>query len=522
MREHRFKLYTTTSAMVSNKPPIVDGIIVRMAQLKVLTEQPERIVLGKGGANVIGALIGIGTFGIITCAALGSIFDESGELNPVMILLFLVIGLAILASVLNALSSTRVVLDANQRVATRTRTILLIPAQRQEMAFNLIRDVQVTRPPGAGAFAMDTFPIWQVQLDGTDGTALIVNERGTRAEMDALAQKVGALLNRPVRAENQTNPAPAGTFTATAVVGSLLENLAAFAQSATEPGAPARSFFPDDSPRMKQERLERERASTPFTRASDHLAAEQDAASASAARVNSQMEQERASAFASDVAVQNELGAEQRAADAPFVAASARLTQAQADAETAMGYTMPPMLTMPQMPSLLSFAPAMNLPSFPPLGSALESPATSLTESSEVKQVEAQVASPRAESREARDLFQQARRLYAARNFRDAEATFLRVLSTNPADALAQNDLGVVYFSQNKMQDAERAFRRAVALDPFTIEGRYNLGLVLNRLGRRADAQEQFRVGVQNVGREGSKHFQEALRGVLHEPLLSR
>ena len=496
-----------------------------MALLKVLNEQPDRIVLGKGGGSVIGTLIGIGVFGIVTCVALGSILDEGGALDPVMIVIFIVIGLAVLASLVNVLASTRVVLDANQRLATRTNTLLFVPTQRQEMAFNLIRDVQVTRLRGSGSFTLDALPIWQVVLSATDGSTLLVNERGTRAEMDALAQKVGTLLNRPVRVENETKPTPATNYAPTAVMGSLVQNLVAFAQSAAESSYPTtQSLFPDDSPRLKQDRLERERVNTPYARATEQLAAEQSAANASAFQATARLEAERAAAFATDAQIQNQLGAEQRAADAPFRAASARLVQAQSAAETAMDYSMPPLLTLPQMPSLMSFAPALSLPSLPPIGMGFEALAMPLPASVEIKEVEAQVAPTQSETsnaRDARSLFQQARQLVSARNFRDAEATFLRVLSNNPADALAHNDLGVVYFEQNKMPDAERAFRRAVALDPFIIEGRYNLGLVLHRLGRRNEAQEQFRVGVQNVGRGGSKHFQEALRGVLHEPLLS-
>lgn len=479
--------------------------------------------MGKGGINAFGTLAALSIFGCIAAAGLGLFLQESGDINPVVIIIALVIGLVVLSNFVSALSSTRVVLDANQRSATRTDTLFFLSTGRQEMAFNVIRDVQVTRPQNAASLTLDSSPIWQVQLQATDGSTLLVNDRGARAEMETLAQKVGALMNRPVRGESETkNPSETTGYTPASVMNSLFENLAAFAQSASVNAAPTISAFPDDSPRMRQERVEQNAADAAYARASERLEAEQVAANASLLESNARMASEQTSAFASDVRIQSQLGSEQVAAGAPFVTASARLAQQQATADAVMGYSLPPLLTMPQIPALPSFAPVLNLPSFPPFGA----PFDMLTpiQVAEIKEVEAQISPSPNARRERGDtgtLLAQARQMMASRNFSGAQEAFVRALSTNPADAAVQNDLGVVYYAQNKWQDAERAFRRAVALDPFSIESRYNLGLALQRMGRRADAQEQFRVGAQNAGREGSNHFLEALRGVLHEPLTS-
>ncbi len=468
-----------------------------MAALKVIKEQPERIELGKGGGGG-GALIGVVIFGAVTCIALSAILDEGGGPDPVMIVIFLVIGLAVLSSAANAISSTRVVLDANQRSATRKQTFFFIPTRRQEMAFNLIRDVQVTR---AGSLTMDSFPIWQVELHATDGSTLVVNDRGTRAEMDALAEKVGALLNRPVRAQEEIKKQSTETnYTPASVMTALVENLAAFAQSAAPASlAPTVSAFPDSTPRLQQDAVERAprgqrklRAPTP--------PAPPNTFSPTTTMVNP---------------------------DAPFLEASADLAAQQSVFETTSAfnaspvvYSAPPVLVMPQLPGMMSFGPAMELPSFPALGLGMEMPAPTIPDSQEYKTVQAEIspsANTPSENAEARA----ARQMYTNRNFREAQAAYTRVLSANPADASAQNDLGVVYFEQNKMTDAERAFRRALALDPFSNASRYNLGLVLSRLGKRNDAYEQFKVGAQNASRDDAAYFQEALRGILGAPLLS-
>jgi tetratricopeptide (TPR) repeat protein len=133
------------------------------------------------------------------------------------------------------------------------------------------------------------------------------------------------------------------------------------------------------------------------------------------------------------------------------------------------------------------------------------------------KEVEIQVSAPPGD----RTLFREARRSLNSRNFAKAQETYLRALKANPADSFADNDLGVVYFMQNRFQDAEAAFRRSVALDPFLSEARYNLGLVLQRLGRRSEALEQFRVGLQGASRNTTANFQDALHGRLHDPMTS-
>lgn len=470
------------------------------------------MVLGKGGGNAVGTLISIIIFGVITCAGLGGLLGDGREVNPVFLIFALIIGLVFLSNLVSAFSTTRVVLDAHQNLATRTHSIFFIPTQRQEMAFNLIREVRVSLPPNAGATMLEALPLWQVQLRATDGSTLLVNERGTHGEMHALGQQVGTLLNRPVRDESERpKPAQAATsYTPAAVMGSLFENLADFAQSFSEstqaPRSPTLSAFPETT-----------HAESPFAEASERLEQRQAAAKKSAAEASARADSKRASAFTTDAQVQQQLRAEQMAAGVPFVGASARLAYQQATT-SATGFSLSAPLDMPQMPPLFSFGPALDMPSFPPIGAPLGMFTPALMETQEIKHVEAHVS---AQTPDARALQRQARQMFSAHNYHGAQEVLQQVLNMNPADAAAQNDLGVAYWGQHQLADAEQAFRRAMALDPFSNASRYNLGVVLTHLGKTSQAHELFRVGAQSANRDDAALFHDALRGGLREPMLS-
>lgn len=529
-----------------------------MAAFKVINQQPSRLTLGKGGASSLGNLIALMVFGAIAFVGLSSFLDSGGDLNPVVLLVGVIIAIVILSNLVNALRSTRVVLDANQATATRTDNFLAFPIRRQEMAFNLIRDLQVAYAGGSQRKS-DLAPLWQLNLRGTDGSTLTVNERGTRAEMNALAQQMRPLLNRPL--SGQSEPAASGSapaalssnppYTPSAVVGSLFSNLAAFAQAAAESAAaPTISAFPSlggnpaplaldpnspDAPyarasaRLAQQEAD---ASAPMAEASARLAASQRAASASDAPASAHLAADQRAAQQELAAANQQFTAAQIAAGAPYTAASAELAQQQMAAQSAMGFTMPPLLTMPQMPTLFSFAAALDLPSFAPLGAAPIPIAAN--PQPEVKQVQVTVgdagdpraggSGPRAAAQDPQDASAQyrlARQLMSAGNWREAKTALERALGMNPADSMVQNDLGVVYLEQNNLTEAERAFRRALALDPFGSASRYNLGLALNRLGKRREAQEQFTLGAQTASRGEVKRFQNARQGVLQGPLSS-
>ncbi|TAH50085.1 MAG: tetratricopeptide repeat protein [Chloroflexota bacterium] len=472
-----------------------------MASLQVLNENPTRLELGKGGAGSIGTLIGVLIFGIVACVGLSSVLGEGGALNPVMIVIFIIVGAAMLSSLARAFTNTRVVLDAKQGLATRTENVFFIPTKQQAIAYNLIREVQVTGASLA-ASATTTTPNWRVQLNATDGTTLVVNDRGTRSEMDALAQQVSALVNRPIRGENQpTSEAPASNYTPTGVMTSLYDNLVTFAQSTMPAGVAVPYVASDTSPSAQQADTERT------------LRGQR--------RRRNKNQPTPANTFSETTPPVN--------ADAPFTQVSAELAAQQAalakyNAENAPSpsYYAPAVMGMPELPGMTAFAPALDLPSFPALGSVLATQPLTIFDAPEIKQVESQVSSDEREApNDSLAYYRSARQMYAMRNLSGAQDAYLRALSTNPADSAIQNDLGVTYYEQNKMQEAERSFRRAVALDPFANASRYNLGLVLQRTGRGKEAYEQFKVGLQNADRDSAGMFRDASRGILRAPMTS-
>ena len=256
------------------------------------------------------------------------------------------------------------------------------------------------------------------------------------------------------------------------------------------------------------------------------MAGEQLAAGAPMAGASARLTTNQISAFASDAEILAQMRAAQNAAGQPFDEASARLAMQQAQAQSAMGFSMPPVLTMPTMPPMSSFGPAVDLPSLPPLGSMmgfmeLLTPALVAGASATAATVLMSDTLENETPDNAAAEFRAARQLHAARKFQEARDAYERALDYDPGNTKIHNDLGVLFFDQNKLPDAERAFRQAVALEAFYGPARYNLGLTLRRRGNQNQALEQFRLGVQQASRDWQGEFQEALQGNLHAPILS-
>ena len=334
--------------------------------------------------------------------------------------------------------------------------------------------------------------------------------RGTRSEMDALAEQAGRLVGGPIKfgANN-----PQARFSR----HDLYRGRCAWCVDrkpdcvcsivrARRRGtiAPTVSAFPDESSRAPQNAADYQSPDSPYLQASARMAAQQVAAGAPNAATNAQMATERAAAFSSDAQAQlrmsggqvaagasdvvtsarmtadraaafstdaasqlqmggaqiaagapivatsgkmaadratafssdfqaqSQMASAQLAAGTPFMEASARLAQQQAQARAAMGFSMPSLLTMPQMPPMLSLGPSLNMPSFAPMSVGFDLMASPMQAGQETKQVVVQESEP---LRDNSSLFIQARKLLGARNYRDAEKTYLKALSSNPADA---------------------------------------------------------------------------------------
>jgi superkiller protein 3 len=70
----------------------------------------------------------------------------------------------------------------------------------------------------------------------------------------------------------------------------------------------------------------------------------------------------------------------------------------------------------------------------------------------------------------------------------DAAGTFGRLLTLDPSNALAHENLGIAQLQARDFADAERSLRRALELDP-RLAGAYTaLGVLLANTGRQAEA----------------------------------
>jgi len=78
-----------------------------------------------------------------------------------------------------------------------------------------------------------------------------------------------------------------------------------------------------------------------------------------------------------------------------------------------------------------------------------------------------------------------------AKEYREAEAAFLRTLALDSTHAKAWGGLGRTYVERMDGERGEVMLRRSLALDPTNIETRVNLGLTLVALGRPEEAFDQ-------------------------------
>ncbi|MBI5240809.1 MAG: tetratricopeptide repeat protein [Elusimicrobia bacterium] len=82
------------------------------------------------------------------------------------------------------------------------------------------------------------------------------------------------------------------------------------------------------------------------------------------------------------------------------------------------------------------------------------------------------------------------------RYWRDSETLYRRVLQVDPGQAMARNNLGLVYSSEGRMTQALEQFHLALEQRPRYATARNNLGSALLRLGRLQEAEAEFRAAM--------------------------
>ncbi|MEM9417628.1 MAG: tetratricopeptide repeat protein [Planctomycetota bacterium] len=77
-----------------------------------------------------------------------------------------------------------------------------------------------------------------------------------------------------------------------------------------------------------------------------------------------------------------------------------------------------------------------------------------------------------------------------------AEKLFLQAIEADPTHGPAHNNLGKIYFQQDRLQDAAVSFQSAIEFMPFRPEPANNLGLVLEIGLRLDDAIKQYEAAI--------------------------
>ena len=96
------------------------------------------------------------------------------------------------------------------------------------------------------------------------------------------------------------------------------------------------------------------------------------------------------------------------------------------------------------------------------------------------------------DSAAARRLNGQAYELISRGDYTRAEPLLQQAMAADVMFGPARNNLGLVYFHQNKLYPSAWEFQNAIKLMPFVAEPRYNLGMVFEKAGKLAEAAEQY------------------------------
>ncbi|MCX5795756.1 MAG: tetratricopeptide repeat protein [Elusimicrobia bacterium] len=80
--------------------------------------------------------------------------------------------------------------------------------------------------------------------------------------------------------------------------------------------------------------------------------------------------------------------------------------------------------------------------------------------------------------------------------WRDSETLYFRILDVDPGQAMARNNLGLVYAGQGRGADAVEQFHLALKLRPRFAAAHNNLGSAMLKLGRLQEAEAEFRAAM--------------------------
>ena len=109
--------------------------------------------------------------------------------------------------------------------------------------------------------------------------------------------------------------------------------------------------------------------------------------------------------------------------------------------------------------------------------------------------------------KEARDMYDNAIKLSAAKDHTKAAAELVRAIAACPEFGDAYNELGVQYMQLNDLEKADEALIAALKIRPDAFEPLLNRGITLFRLKRFADAEGQLRKAIAAKSDSAVSHY---------------
>lgn len=85
-----------------------------------------------------------------------------------------------------------------------------------------------------------------------------------------------------------------------------------------------------------------------------------------------------------------------------------------------------------------------------------------------------------------------------------------KIIEKHPTFSAAFNNLGTIYFAQEKWEDAAKAYEWAIKLQSNYIDAYYNLGLTYNKLNRKTDVKQIYEAILELAPGHVGAHFQLA------------
>jgi Flp pilus assembly protein TadD len=96
------------------------------------------------------------------------------------------------------------------------------------------------------------------------------------------------------------------------------------------------------------------------------------------------------------------------------------------------------------------------------------------------------------------------------KKFKEAEEEFTKVVSLQPENAMAYNNLGLVLKAQGRSTDAESQYLVALQINPKYPEALNNLGLLYDQQNRVKEAVQQYRKAIEIAPSYPEVHFNYA------------